>query len=158
MNNRWIRPVLVVSLAVNLVLVGLIGGFVLRVGGPPHPATPHLSDFARELSPEQKTTLRHHLRSSRTEGRQLRRAVMLAQRQLTQELKAEEWNEEKITAARQALHTASETLQEHLQTQMMAMLAEMPVEERRRVLNNMAKRHWDRKGNRGRWRPNAQPE
>ena len=153
MNSRWMLVVLGASLAINLVLVGLIGGFAYRMGGPPQPITPNLHEFVRELNEDQKKELRERMRAERSESRKLRREVMRAQQKLTSQLKQEVWDETEIRTARNKLHNASRQLQEHLQTQMIMVLAELEPEERRRVLKNVAKRHWERK-RRGRNRHN----
>jgi len=84
---RWVKPLLVVSLAVNLIVAGLIGGAMLR-GGPPEQMHPDRSVSAlglrlylRALPADQRRQIAKDARARRGEfklGPKLIRAHMRA--------------------------------------------------------------------------------
>ncbi len=68
----WMRGLLIVSLTLNVLVLGLVGGWVLRHGGP-HPAHPSRLDMAggpltRALSDEDRREIGRKMRQAYREG------------------------------------------------------------------------------------------
>jgi len=91
--KRWLRPLLIASLAVNLAFIGAIGGFAL-IGGrhdkPRHgPGGPEGMPYIRALSDADRHEMRDALRRDFREHRQARGQVTEGYRAALDALRAE---------------------------------------------------------------------
>jgi uncharacterized membrane protein len=97
---RWVWGALFVSLAANLVVVGLVVGAVWRFREPPWPnATPSLVGYASALPAERRRQLWDETAAERGHLRPLRRAVRLARDASANALGAEPYDRQQFLAA-----------------------------------------------------------
>ncbi len=103
-GRNWMRFVLIVSLALNLLVVGLLGGAFLRhekpVGRHLDRMSMGLSIYIRALPEDSRTAFEAELRDGNSSRRALRKSMRERQRSLEAVLLAEPFSEE---AVRQAL-------------------------------------------------------
>lgn len=106
--GRWLKLALVLSLAANLLVVGLVAGVGLsRLHHRPHPHPPggELIDYgpyARALSPEGRERLRAAFRAKRPEFRVNREALRAGFRELLAALRATPYDPARVAAALRA--------------------------------------------------------
>jgi len=131
----WMRGLLVVSLAVNLLVFGMIGGAVLSGGGPgaAREAVRDLdgTPFVRALSPQDRRALLRELRGEREVLRDSRAALRDRFENLLAALRADDFDAaslERILAGQREAATARQLLGERL---VLGRITEMSTEERR---------------------------
>jgi uncharacterized membrane protein len=98
---RWVWAALFTSLAVNLVVVGLVVGAVWRFREPPWPGVPSLLGYTTTLSSERRTQLWAETATERAQLRPLRRAVRAARDASVKVLAAEPYDHQLFLAAQQ---------------------------------------------------------
>ncbi|XDB00163.1 periplasmic heavy metal sensor [Sulfitobacter sp. LCG007] len=103
-RERWLKPLLVFSLAVNLLIIGAIAGTAWRHGGPgpghAHPDEPGGRGFAfvRALPDEERARLRESFRAARDQrdaGREERAAI---EREVLDAIRADPIDPERLEA------------------------------------------------------------
>lgn len=148
---RWVMAVLVLSLAVNALVIGVVLRFAWHVRGAAAmsvdglPAT--LGSYVGQLPPNRREELRRELGEGRQQFFPLRRDLQLARREAANRFIAEPLDKEAFVAALRRVQAAENKLREAMQTRMPEIAATMTVEERRAFV-----RWWG--GNReGRGRP-----
>lgn len=131
----WMRAVLVVSLALNLLVAGMIGGAVLSGGGPgaAREAARDLAGmpFVRALSPQDRRVFVRELRGQRDSLRESRAELLARFESLLATLRAEDLDVvalERILKAQREAAAAHQRLGERL---VLAQFEEMTVDERR---------------------------
>lgn len=125
----WIKLLLVVSLALNLLVAGLAAGFILR--GPPSSGffagvpVDGIRSFQRAMPDSERAALRRDLRARSGEFRRLRADMQQMREQLLAELSREPFSEQEFRAVidRQAelLQAAGLTLRDVLTARVAAM-------------------------------------
>lgn len=100
---RWMQVALLLSLAVNLVIVGLVAGAVWRFRPPPHLSgsvvTPNLLGYASTLPAQRRKVLWDATAEERSHVRPYRREVRAAREETIKALTAEPFDREKFKAA-----------------------------------------------------------
>ena len=109
--SRRLRWALVLSLALNLLIVGVIAGAV--VNARRRPRAPTVADvgfgpFTQALSPEDRRALRDAFVGRLPEMRDARRAMRAELQALVDALRAETWNEAATVAAFESLRSRTE--------------------------------------------------
>ena len=137
----WMRGLLVVSLAVNLLVFGMIGGAVLSGGGPgaAREAVRDLdgTPFVRALSPQDRRALLRELRGEREVLRDSRTALRDRFENLLAALRADDFDAaslERILAGQREAATARQRLGERL---VLGRIIEMSTEERRAYADSL---------------------
>lgn len=101
MNRGW-RVVLIVSLTLNLMVVGLVGGLFLAKGGRPHHPMPvrevSFGAYTAALSREDRNALRSSFMAEAPNFRDIRAAIREENRQLLDALRAEPFLVERVLA------------------------------------------------------------
>lgn len=131
--GRWLRGVLFVSLALNLAVVGLVGGMLLN--GPPvsradrsDPALP----YTRAFDEDQRRELRRALRGSiRGDGRSMRAAYLADYQQALMLLRGEPFDPAALKAVLDAQGSRAVDVRMRGQDVLMTYLSDMPETERR---------------------------
>lgn len=99
--GRWTRIALVVSLALNLAVAGVVAGAMIR-GGPMHRGEmgrdPGFGPFTEALSPEDRTALRRAFLQNAPEFRDGRRALRADFAQILAGLRAEPFDRDAMAA------------------------------------------------------------
>jgi uncharacterized membrane protein len=98
---RWMLVVLIVSLAVNFLIIGLTAGAMWRFRGPPPLAgiTPNLLGYASTLPHERRKVLWDQTEAERVQLRPFRREVRAAREDTIKALMAEPFDREKFLAS-----------------------------------------------------------
>ncbi len=144
---RWAVVLLVASLALNLLVVGAVGGAMFRYGpqggwGGRHPGGNALG-FVATLPAERRQQLLSSLDVQRQQLIALRSDLRLATRARQEALAAEPFERARLVQAQQRLLAADARLREKLGDFLVETASKLTPEERRRL---MRWRGMDRKG------------
>lgn len=139
-RQRVLIVALIVSVTVNLLLVGGIVGRLVRGGPPPRPVPEHVGWIVRRLDDDRRQELREdviaHIRSSRS----MRQSMRDAQKHFEASITTENFEPERVRAALAELREAHNTWQEATHEQMVTVLAKLSPEERKRVATFLERR------------------
>jgi uncharacterized membrane protein len=109
-SSRWLMPLLVGSLALNLIVLGAAGSLFWRghLGGPElgRRVVPSVVGYAVTLPPERVKELEQLTKEDWQQVRPLRRAVVEARGEVTKALTAESFDRERYLAAQAQLVAA----------------------------------------------------
>jgi len=138
-DRRWLVMALVLSLAVNMVLIGTAGGFLLRhsgdLAGPgAAPLIPNLLGYASTLPEERRKDLWTRTESERVGVRALRRALREAREEFHQALAAEPFDPQRFAAAQDRLLEADRKAREKVHRLYAEIAANLTAAERREFL------------------------
>ncbi len=116
-DRRWLVMALVVSLAVNMVLIGTAGGYLLRhstdlAGGSVSPLAPNLLGYANSLPEHRRKDLWSRTVDERASVRPLRRALREAREEFLLALVAEPFDVARFAAAQDRLLDADRKARE----------------------------------------------
>jgi uncharacterized membrane protein len=99
---RWMLFLLVSSLALNLLVLGLVGGLMWRTRIPPpwaHTVTPNLLGYASTLPADRRQELWELSAKERENVRPFRREVRAARQEAVKALSAESFDRQQFVAA-----------------------------------------------------------
>lgn len=104
-SARWLPAVLIASLALNLAVIGMVGGALLRGSPPPGPQqiTPNLLGFTNTLPTDRRKALLEATAQERQTLRPFRRDVRIAREEVLKALVAEPFNKDAYIAAQTQL-------------------------------------------------------
>jgi uncharacterized membrane protein len=110
-SPRWTMPLLVGSLALNLIVIGAVGALFWRGLGPPEPplgrrVVPTVVGYAVTLPPERVQELERLTRDEWQKVRPLRRALVEARNEVGMALAAEPFDRGRLVAAQSRLVAA----------------------------------------------------
>ena len=135
--GRGVKIALALSLALNLAVVGLVGGAVLggrggpgSDGGPPALRTLGLGPFATALTRDERADLRGRLEGGSDALHEERRAIGRALRAVQEALQAEPFDRAAAEAAFETSRDIVMSLQATGHTALLAYFEEMTAEER----------------------------
>jgi uncharacterized membrane protein len=138
---RWRTPrgvlaLLVVSLAANLLVVGLVGGAAWRFrhGPPPHLAdtvAPNLLGYASTLKPERRKQLWDSTAEERRNIRPFRRDLRAARNGVVEAITAEPFDRQRFETAQRNLVEVETAARRAAQALYVQMAVAMTAEERR---------------------------
>ena len=132
--GRWRRWLLVVSLALNILVLGLVAGAVLR-GGPPGGAAVRvdltLGPLLRALEAEDRAAIRAGLQTRRPVERRSRVEMRRDMRAMRDALRAEAFEPARMRALMDRQFARLRTIQGRAADQVIAHLATMSPAERR---------------------------
>ena len=154
-RRRWVAWALVASVCVNLLLIGAVGGAMLRHGppGPPPPDGPggslSLHRIMRKLPDAQRDAARAIMEAHRPEFEALRPARAEARAAVRAALTAEPFDEAALEAAVQASRDASAASKAVIDRTFLEFVATLSAEDRAMLAEEMKKRRWRRRGPRG---------
>lgn len=132
-TSRRLKIMLGVSLALNLAVVGLIAGAVLRGGpkGPPPSSRSYAAPYIRALPHADRRAIFHGIRKSDI-GRKTNHAARRAlYEQMLVVLRAEELDASTILAVLAQQKAGSQDIQDAVQTGWITLLSDMGLAERR---------------------------
>lgn len=131
--GRWLRVVLFVSLALNLVVVGVIAGLV--VNGPPVPRSDRsdpVLPYTRAFDEDQRQALRRALwQSVRRDGKEMRAAYLADYQQALALLRDEPFDPAALEMVLKDQGARAATVRGRGQDVLMVFLSEMSKDERR---------------------------
>jgi uncharacterized membrane protein len=131
---RWLLWALFASLALNLVVVGLVAGAMWRFRAPPPWAgavTPNLLGYASTLSPDRRKQLWEATASERHSIRPFRRELRAARQETLKALIAEPFDRERFIAAQERHAQADRKARDAVQTLYLKIAEGLTPEERR---------------------------
>jgi uncharacterized membrane protein len=117
-SPRWLMPVLVGSLALNLIVIGAAGSLVwrgdfeTRAGALGRRVVPSVIGYSVTLPPERVKELDRLTTAERQKVRPLRRALLEAREEVNKTLTAQPFNEARFLAAQARLVEADELSRE----------------------------------------------
>ncbi len=129
MNKNWLTALLVVSVSINLLLVGVVMGRALF--GPED--RPPLDWAMTELSEDTRQSLKQQMRKHRHETMPIRRDFRAAQKELRKILEQAPYDPVAVEQAFSRLRQATGAMQISMHTQMTQVLADLSPEERIKV-------------------------
>jgi uncharacterized membrane protein len=138
-DRRWLAAALVLSLAVNMVLIGTAGGLLLRYSGDlagsgAPPLIPNLLGYASTLPEERRKELWMRTESERTGVRPLRRALREAREEYFKALVAEPFDPQRFAAAQDRLLEADRKARQKVHRLYAEIAASLTPAERRAFL------------------------
>ena len=141
-NRRWPTVLLVVSLAVNLLLVGFLFGSDQRLRGdramgPPHTQVGH---FLRETEADRRSELTPLTRGYWQESRRAMRGLRSARRALNSAMAADPLDEAQIEQAMNAVDAALLQSSQASQRAMLTLIRALTPEERTRLASSGRRR------------------
>lgn len=159
-RKRLLNVVLIISLAVNLLLLGGIVGRMTFGHPQHHKGSGHLGWMVRLLDAKTRQSLRPELTAHAREVLPLRRQMSSARHQFETVLLAPELDEKQLDAALAGLSAASATYQQAMHKEMAVIIKKMSLEERQRLahfLHRLDARDRGRRDARGSRRAPAPP-
>lgn len=157
-KRRWIWPVLVVSLGLNLLFIGLVAGRMwARIDGPP--GAPHrilgqaVENFSVELPDTKKQRANALLEKQREGSRALKRQLREARREAKDAALAVTYDEKKLAEALTRLREIRNSQHQAMHEMVLELLKDLTLEERKVLLRYVRAafrphRHSDRQGTR----------
>lgn len=142
---RWMKWLLVASLALNLLIIGIVAGAALRFdrGGRGGKLTERIERFARQLPPERRDRVLNIVESRMPEIRSLFDEAKDARRQLTSLVASDEFEPAAFAKQSEATEQAYGRLRNRLTGVLGELSAQLNAEERRELLQ-----YWRRRGRR----------
>lgn len=137
-RSRWLGIFLACSLAVNLLLMGIFAGHLLRPG-PPGPFPPHMGWVLRHLSEQGRQQLRPELERHSQTVRPLQKDMIGAQRTVNRLLSDEHLDADRLQEALARLHEASTRFQAASHDEMLLIIKQLAPEDRKRVVRFLQK-------------------
>lgn len=138
-DRRRLATALILSLVVNMVLIGTAGGFLVRhspdlVGIPTSPLTPHLLGYASTLPEDRRKELWTRTADERASVRPLRRALREAREEFLKALVAEPFDPRRFAAVQDQLLEADRKAREMVHKLYAEIAANLTPAERRGYL------------------------
>jgi Spy/CpxP family protein refolding chaperone len=152
---RWLWIVLVGSLALNLLVAGVVASSFWRFhdrDGRGGGLGRSLVTYVKQLDRAKYDDIRRAFGTHRDSVRPLRRQVREARRELRALLVAETFDREKFRAAQDKLLAAQQTLRKSLRDSMVDIIANLSLAERKALLSWHEQRRRDRRHRRARRR------
>lgn len=134
MNSRWIKITLVVSLAINLVLIGAIVGRISAGSDSTRPFPPHLGWVLRSLDSEKRQQLKPKLREQARDTRQARQQLRETQQAVTQLLLEDPLDEAALKAKLETLRSLSAKSQQDMHTALLGIMGQLSAAEREQAV------------------------
>ena len=128
-KGQWVKPVLIVSLAINLVFMGLVAGRL--IAGPIEP--PPLFWALRALPEENRQALRPALRRQFMESREVRKALRSVSKQVRMLVEADTLDNTALRASLADLREVTGRYQLQIHETAVTLLETLPADQRRRV-------------------------
>ncbi len=153
---RGLRIALAVSVALNLAVVGLVGGTLLRPDGPRGPAMPRdpgFGFFHEALTPDNRAELRQRLRSAAPEFAGKPHAPRQDVAAIVAALRADPFVPGALDQAMQAQIVQLRTRLDLGQKLLLDYLSDLPVEERQAIADRLEAAGARRGGRMGPGRP-----
>lgn len=125
---------LFLSLALNLLLVGILAGRLMTHHPPPRPLPSDLNWLTNDISMESRRKLKTKMAKHRGETRSLRHSMFEAQKSFNQLLQNEDLDEARLKEALSRIRDTSSQFQTAMHEQMIPLLIEMDVEDRKNAL------------------------
>ncbi len=154
-KRRWLWPLLIVSLGLNLLFVGLVAGRLWKHGYGGRAAahnqivTGAIEKLMKDFPEAKRQRTSELLRRHRAFVRPLRGQIKEARKAVKAAALADPYNEEKLAGALRRLRELQSGMHQSLHMTMMGLMKDLTLEERRELVNNIRA---GLKHRRGHWR------
>lgn len=136
MKSKFTTVILVLSLAINLIILGAAVGFWLREpAGPKFPS--HLGNVLQDVDPKQRQQMRQRFKEFREESRPLHRTVRREQRALAKIILAEPFDKEAALEAFATTRDARAAVQTHMFEQMVEVMGDLDRRQRAEMMRRV---------------------
>ena len=133
-NPKTVPFALVVSGALNLVLIGALAGFALRPPPPPPDGPPlHRPQVERAVSSEDMDTVRGLMRAAFRDSDEQRIELKKAQMAVAKLLQQDTYDEAAVRAALDDLGAADSALKTAIRDSLLERVAALPPDQRQRI-------------------------
>lgn len=136
MSNRTTLIVLIISVTLNLLVVGAVLGHFLR-GGPEPRFPAHLGQVLENIDPQQRVQVREQSREFRSAGRELHKAMRQKQRQLVRVILTQPFDEEAARAGFKELRQQGDSVQANMHDQMLLAMKNLSKEDRKQLIRKL---------------------
>ena len=142
-KRRWLWPLLIISLGLNLLFVGLVAGRIWSHGYSGHAAVPHriitgaIEKLIYNWPDDKRQRATGLLKRHRATVRPLRKQIREARRTAEAALLADTYNEEKVAQALGQLRTIKIGMHQSMHTMMMGLLKDLTLMERRELVKQI---------------------
>jgi uncharacterized membrane protein len=147
-GRRWITIALVISLAVNLLVLGLAAGAGWKNwhGGRRHAFSQGMERLLDKMPPERREPLQALFDRYKTEVRPMWRQVRDARRDVIESMRAEPYDENKVRESVAALHTRQAKARDEFTDVILQVMSKLSDEERSDLLSGFGPPPKDRSG------------
>ncbi len=157
MQTKTTTLILIISLAINLLVIGAAIGFGLRErSGPRFPS--HMSGMIKDIDPELRQEMRQKFREQRLAGRALHESMREKQRNLSEAILKEPFDEAAVRAAFAESREARQAIESHMHQQMIAFMANLNPEQRMELTQRLLRINQRKPGPFGHPPPPSLPE
>ena len=157
MGNRSTLIVLIISVTLNLLVVGAVLGHFLR-GGPEPRFPAHLGRVLENIDPLQQTQMHEQLRESKSKGRQLHQAMRQKQRQLVRVILTDPFDEKAARTGLKELRGQGDAVQAHMHDQMLLAMKNLNKEDRKQLIRKLLRGRAGAEPNQRQQRHEPRPE
>ena len=134
---RWLTVALVLSLAINLMIVGVFIGRGMSGRPPPGSMPTNFGWMIRHLDDQNRQELRGNLEEHATLVQPIRREMRDAQRTFNRLLIQPELDEMALSASLQKLRTASDQYQTEMHAMMLQIVTQLDEQKRRKIASSL---------------------
>ena len=155
-KRRWLRPLLIVSLGLNLLFVGLVAGriwnhgFERRAAAHSQVVTGAIEKLIEDIPEAKRLRARELLKRHRAAIGPLRGELREARNKVRDAALADPYNEEKLAEALGRLRELRSGMHQSLHRTMMGLMKDLTLKERQKLVKNIRAGFKNRR--RGHWR------
>ena len=140
-KRRWIWPVLIISLALNLLFVGLVAGRMWARGGsdraPHRVVAAAVTEFAEDLPAAKQKRANELLQAHREKIRKIRKELHEARRAARDAMIADPYDGANFENTLTRLRELRKDRHESMHTMVLALLTDLTLEERKKLLKRV---------------------
>lgn len=136
-NRSWLIALLIISLGINLLVVGI---FVGRIGKQHRPVHSHFDWMAKDLDTSSREAVRKTMREHMHDSEPLAKDLRLAQRNLKKVMRSDVFDERAAEEAFTLVREKSEKFQEAMHAGMMKIFSQLDRDDRIRVFRMLSTR------------------
>jgi uncharacterized membrane protein len=133
MNSRWLLLALIVSLGMNLLIVGVVAGRAMSNRTVDGPFPSHLGWMLKEVDQATRQNIRPMLDAHDKKIRPIRRQMRRAQHDARSLLKQPEFDEQALAESFQKLRSVSDQYQTEMHGMMIEILSNLDADQRQQA-------------------------
>jgi uncharacterized membrane protein len=141
MSDRWLKVTLLISVALNFLIIGAIAGFLISGAPDARPFPPHLGWIVRHVDPQTRQTLKPLLMQYHRDSQDALQHMKRAQQQVNQLIVANPMDPMALSKSLEDLRSVSAESQTLMHRAMIDILGQLDSEQRQQVLHSL-NRNW----------------
>jgi uncharacterized membrane protein len=138
---RWLKIALIVSLALNLMAIGIAAGFILKPHKDFHSPAMSFHHMTKDLSPESRALIKNITKKHKDKFRGMLRQIHQQRRAISDLLAAETVDKAELEAAFERLQQLSSDFQGSLHQVMIEAAQQLPREDRQKLQKGLQAEH-----------------